>query len=125
MVGVVAIVTIACSMWCAAYRCRRIAAPQLSGAVARLGEVVAVLGTAIVVSEALGAVGWFRPLPVAVGLLGGSLLVAMPWRSVPGGHDEPRHGSTWWERCVGAATFACTLAWYAPATWIAARAGSA
>ena len=49
-------------------RLRRSVLPDWTGLDGALGDVVLVLGATVVVCEALGTFGWFRPVPVALSL---------------------------------------------------------
>ena len=78
----------------AAVRTRRRMLPDLVGAPARLAEITLGLGAFVLVPELLGAVGWFRRLPVLVALVatgvGAGLLAGSPSVRAPLPPTRPR-----------------------------------
>ena len=64
------------SLGVGAWRLRRALVPSYTGALGRLAEIVIGLSTLVVVLEAVGAVGWYRPVVVIVGVPAAGLALA-------------------------------------------------
>lgn len=92
LVGIAWLSAIVGALAFGSFRIRRRMLPDLAGATARLAEITLGLGAFVLVPELLGAVGWFRRLPVLVALVAtgvGSGLLAGPGRAAPAADPAP------------------------------------
>lgn len=112
---------------------RRALGSSLSGAAARLAEVVIAIAILVLVSEALGTIGLFRAVPLVSVIAAISLaafgLTKSRWVPIATGHgnrsavDTRAREEAWWEPVVGILAVAIVIAEWAPATIHALRHG--